>query len=109
MPSRDIIVVGASAGGMEPLREVVRGLPRGLPAAVFVVMHIPPLRSHLPEILSRAGPLPATHPEDGERFRYGRIYVAPPDFHMQLNSSRIMLRQGPKMNGTRSAIDALFQ
>src|SRR5689334_16222811 len=78
MPGRDIIVIGASAGGVEALTNLARQLPPDLPAAVFIVLHVP---SHgtsvLPKIISRAGPLPATHAWDGETIRPGRIYVAP--------------------------------
>src|SRR5262245_19590954 len=79
----DILVIGASAGGVEALREVVRGLPVGLPAAVFIVCHFPPgARSALPEILSGRGPLLARHARDGEPAYPGHIYVAPPDHHL---------------------------
>src|SRR5436190_11496503 len=81
MPGRDIIVVGASAGGVEVLGTLVRGLPADLAAAVFVVLHVPPHgMSVLPQILTRAGRLPAKHAVDGEPIQPGRIYVAPPDY-----------------------------
>ena len=72
----DIIAIGASAGGVEVLREVVAGLPADLNAALFVVVHIGNgmhSRSLLPEILSSAGPLPAVHSSDGERIRKGDL------------------------------------
>ena len=78
-----IIALGASAGGVESLREVVGGLPSDFPAPVLVVLHVPAYEpSSLPDILSRAGPLPACHPKDGDRIRAGRIYVGPPDHHL---------------------------
>ena len=74
MPGRDIIVVGASAGGVEGLTNLARQLPADFPAAVFVVLHVPPHgTSVLPKIISRAGPLPAPHAWDGEPSRPGRI------------------------------------
>jgi two-component system, chemotaxis family, protein-glutamate methylesterase/glutaminase len=75
---RDVVVIGTSAGGVEALREMARGLPADLPASVLVVIHLP-ARSPglLPSILNRAGPVPAAHPVDGEELRRGRIYVAP--------------------------------
>jgi two-component system chemotaxis response regulator CheB len=110
MPGRDIIVVGASAGGVEPLRTLVAGLPADLPAALFVVLHVPPDdRSLLPEILSRSGPLPASHAHEGERIGRGRIYVAPPDFHLLVQPGRVYLSHGPRENHHRPAIDALFR
>src|SRR5215216_5281452 len=71
MPTSErAIVIGASAGGVETLKEVVARLPEDLPAPVFVVLHIPPyVASSLPEILSKAGPLPAVHPKDGTKVR----------------------------------------
>ena len=75
MPTQDIVVIGASAGGVEALRTVAAGLPADLPAAVFVVLHIgrgSDGGSYLPEILSNAGPLPAVHPRDGQPSNAGR-------------------------------------
>jgi two-component system chemotaxis response regulator CheB len=107
---RDIVVIGASAGGVEALRELVRALPADLPAAIFVVLHVAPTGpSVLPAILQRAGSLPAVHPAHGERILPGRIYVAPPDRHMLLQGGRITLTVGPRENRSRPAIDPLFR
>lgn len=106
----DIIVIGCSAGGLEALLRLVRNLPSDLPAALFVVQHFPAnSTSFLPDILSRAGPLPAAHPEDGETIVQGRIYVAPPDHHLLINPGHILLRHGPKESSHRPAIDPLFR
>src|SRR5689334_890339 len=97
MPNRDIIVIGASAGGVEALKELVRDLPADLPAAIFVVLHIPAHgTSVLPQILSRRGPLPAVHPADGEPIAHGRIYIAPPDTHLLVGRGRVCLSRGPR-------------
>jgi two-component system chemotaxis response regulator CheB len=110
MAGHDIIVIGASAGGVEALQRLVRHLPSDLPAAVLVVLHLPPgSASALPEILSRAGPLPATHPRHDERIRRSRIYVAPPDRHLVVADGRVHLAVGPRENGHRPAIDPLFR
>ena len=86
------------------------GLPRDLPAAVFVVWHIAPgSPALLADILGRAGPLPAMHPHDGEALRPGRIYVAPPDHHLLLEDGRVRLSRGPKENRFRPAVDPLFR
>jgi two-component system chemotaxis response regulator CheB len=103
-----VIVVGASAGGVEALRALVAGLPADLGAAVFVVLHIPERGSMLPEILGRAGPLPAVHARDGDSIEAGRICVAPPDRHLLLRRDRVELSSGPKENGHRPAVDPLF-
>jgi two-component system chemotaxis response regulator CheB len=105
-----IIVIGASAGGVETLRKLVAGLSADLPAAVFVVVHISPhSNSVLPQILNRTGSLTALHPKQGETFQPGHIYVAPPDYHLLLKTGHIHLSRGPKENNSRPAIDVLFR
>jgi two-component system chemotaxis response regulator CheB len=110
MTRRDIIVLGASLGGVEALKELVHGLPPGLPAALFVVCHIGPQEpSHLAEILSRSGPLLAVQARDGEPMRHGQITVAPPDHHLILTTQGMRLTRGPRENRHRPAIDPLFR
>jgi two-component system chemotaxis response regulator CheB len=110
MPGHDIIVIGGSAGGVEALRELTRGLPPDLPAAVFAVLHVTPAApSALPEILSRNSALPARHAVDGEAIEYGRVYVAPPDHHLLVESERVRVVRGPKENRVRPAADPLFR
>jgi two-component system chemotaxis response regulator CheB len=110
MPSHDIIVIGGSAGGVEAVAALVADLPTHLPAALFVVIHFPPhSTSRLPDILARAGPLPAMHAVDGKEIAPGRIYVALPDQHLLLAPGRMMLSRGPHENGHRPAIDTLFR
>lgn len=110
MAERDIIVIGASAGGVEALKKLVHGLPADLPAALFVTIHIPAFAtSALPAILTRSGPLPASHPRDGEPIRRGRIYVAPPDHHLLVEDGCVRLTRGPRENSARPAIDPMFR
>lgn len=111
MAGRDIMVVGTSAGGVEALTALMRGLPAGFPASLFVVCHVPTgARSALPEILSRAGTLLASHAVDGEPFHPGHIYVAPPDRHLLLGPDRRMrLARSARENRHRPAIDPLFR
>ena len=110
MAKKDIVVIGASAGGMEALQNLVHGLPAGLAASLFVVWHLPPgTQSVMPMLLTKAGPLPAAHPEDGDAIESGRIYVAPPGCHMLLERSYIRITKGPKENRFRPAIDPLFR
>ena len=110
MPDHDIVVVGASAGGVEALADLTASLPADLPAAVFVVLHVPSTgTSALPDILSRHGPLPAAHVKDGEPIENGRIYVAPPDHHLLLRSGHVHRARGPRENGHRPAVDPLFR
>lgn len=110
MPQRDVIVVATSAGGVEALKELAAGLPADLPAAVLVVIHVPPQSPGLvPQILNRAGALPAAHGTDGEELRRGRIYVAPADAHMTVEGDHIRLLRGPRENLHRPAADPLFR
>src|SRR5215472_8336671 len=99
---RDLIVIGASAGGVDALKKIVALLPGDLPAAVLIVLHVwPEGPSMLPEILNRAGSLTAMHPYDGEALEYGRIYVAPPDYHLIIEPGFVRLVRGPKENRHR--------
>lgn len=108
-PARDVVVVGASAGGIEALRQLLSGLPPDLPAAVLVVVHVPKTGgSALPGVLARSGPLPAAAATDGERLEPGRVYVAPPDRHLLVVGEEIRVSAGPRQNGHRPAADALF-
>jgi len=110
VPEHDIVVIGASAGGVEALSRLVSMLPPDLSAAIFIVLHIPAQSpSLLPEILSRSGPLPARHPVNEEQIKHGQIYVAPPDHHMLVEQGHIHLTRGPKENRHRPAIDVLFR
>ena len=107
---RDVVAVGASAGGVEALRALVAGLPENYHGAVLVVLHVPrDAPSALPGILSRSGPLTATMAVDGERLHNGRIYVAPNDHHLLVLDGHIRLTRGPAENGHRPAIDPLFR
>jgi two-component system chemotaxis response regulator CheB len=107
---RDIIVIGTSAGGVTALKEVVKSLPKDLPATIFIVMHVPPYPpSRLPEIISDLGSLQAVHPRDGERIETGRMYIAPPDHHLIIEDGHVAVRKGPKENRFRPSIDALFR
>jgi two-component system chemotaxis response regulator CheB len=105
----DIVVIGASAGGVETLQRLVSGLPPGLPLAFLVVLHIAPHGSYLPEILTRAGAYPAAHPEDGDTIVHGQIVVAPPDLHLLVEDGVIRLRNSERHNGARPAVDPLFE
>ena len=110
MATKDIVVIGASAGGMGALEKLVAGLPRDLPAAVFVVWHLSPgVRSVLSAVLTKAGTLRAATPNDGDSIEHGRIYVAPNDHHMLLERGYIRVTKGPKENRFRPAIDPLFR
>jgi two-component system chemotaxis response regulator CheB len=110
MDRRDIVVVGSSAGGVAALVRICSGLPGDCPAAILIAQHVAPAsRSVLPELIRRAGPLPARHPDDGEVIQPGQIYVAPPDLHLLVRPGSLILRRGPYENRTRPAADPLFR
>jgi two-component system chemotaxis response regulator CheB len=105
-----VLVVGASAGGVEALVTFVRALPADTRHAVCVVLHVSPAgTSAMPNILSRAARLPVHNPADGDPLLGGHIYVAPPDHHLEIEPGRVRLTQAPRENGHRPAIDATMR
>src|SRR5690242_16476479 len=110
MKGRNIIVIGASAGGLQALQKVVAALPADLQSSLFVVVHSSPdAPGLLPEILSRAGPVQAAHAAPEEAIQQGRIYVSPPNYHLLVHRGAVTLWFGPKINRFRPAIDPLFR
>lgn len=107
---RDVVVVGASAGGVEALQATVGGLPARLQACVLVVLHTrADADSALPAILTRAGPLPARAARHGEAMEGGHIYTATPDHHLLVMEGVLRLSHGPTVRGHRPSIDLLFR
>src|SRR5215831_11919130 len=105
-----VVVIGASAGGVQALSRIAADFPGDLAAPVFVVLHVGARSaSALPEILMRAGPLPSEHPRTGEPIEPGRIYVAPPDRHLLIEDGMVSVVRGPRENLMRPAIDPLFR
>jgi two-component system, chemotaxis family, protein-glutamate methylesterase/glutaminase len=102
-----VLAVGGSAGSVQPLVEIVRDLPRDLPAAVLVTIHIGE-QTRLPEILSRAGPLRATQARDSEVLEHSRIYVAPPGRHLITRCGLALPGPGPRVNRHRPSVDVMF-
>lgn len=106
----DLIVIGASAGGVEALQILIGGLPADLQAALLIVLHISPASPMmLADILNRAGKLSCQYAQQGEPIRYGHVYLAPPDHHLLVDEGRMRLVHGPKENRARPAIDPLFR
>jgi two-component system chemotaxis response regulator CheB len=94
----DVVVIGASSGGVSALKALARELPEDLPAAIFIVLHIAPTSMHLACILDRVGLLPVGWAKDGERIHRGRIYVEPPCRHLIVRADHLHLTRTPKEN-----------
>jgi two-component system, chemotaxis family, protein-glutamate methylesterase/glutaminase len=110
LQGHDIIVIGASVGGVEALSSLMAQLPENLPAAIFVVQHvIPTATGNLARVLNHASPLPATMAQDCESFELGHIYVAPPDHHLLVKQGCLRVTRGLRENRVRPAIDPLFR
>ncbi len=110
MKGHKVIVIGASAGGVEALSQLFRGLEPGLNAAIFVVVHIlPDADSLLPQILRKHSRIPVGQAENAKTVEAGHAYTAPPDLHLTLLDGVMQLTFGPKVNHTRPAIDPLFE
>ena len=107
--SGSLIVIGASAGGVGTLIELVECLPAGLAAPVCIVQHVGANASLLPELLSHRGRLPASHAGDGQALEAGVIHVAPPDWHLVVEGRLLRLTRGPREHHTRPAINPLFR
>jgi two-component system chemotaxis response regulator CheB len=102
-----VLAVGGSAGSVQPLVEIVRALPSDLAAAVLVTIHVGE-QTRLPQILSRSGPLQATHVQDKDVLEHGRIYVAPPGRHLIARGGLALLSPSPRVNRHRPAVDVMF-
>jgi two-component system chemotaxis response regulator CheB len=107
-PNRDLIVVGASAGGLQYLQELLRDLPPDLPAAILIVQHVG-ARSYLTEILGRESRLKVELAASGTPIEHGHVYVAMPGKHLLVHDGHLLLRRGPRENLVRPAIDPLFR
>jgi two-component system chemotaxis response regulator CheB len=103
-----VIVIGASAGGLEPTRRILSDLPPDLSAAVFVVMHLG-ATSYLADILKRITALPVRSAYSGAAIDFGTVHVAVPGLHLLVHDGHLLLRRGPRENLARPAVDPLFR
>jgi two-component system chemotaxis response regulator CheB len=108
-PDNKVIVIGASTGGLNALKQIFTALPADLPAAIFAVLHIGPGESILPRLLGSVSPLPVVHATDGAQVEAGKVFIAPPDHHLLLEDGHMRLTRTAKENHARPAIDPLFR
>ena len=107
---RDVVTIGASAGGVQALMQLLAKLPADLPAFVGIVLHRSPYHeTRLPLVLGRQATIHVAEPDDGEPVQHGHVYVAPRDQHMVFVDGRVRLNHGPKEHRTRPAVDPLFR
>jgi len=107
---RNIVIIGASAGGVPALMDLARALPADFPAPILVVLHLSPSSpSMLPELMNRDSALHVKHAQNGEVLKIGTVYVAQPDHHLLVEDNRVLVTRGPKENRFRPSIDALFR
>ncbi|MBD3880974.1 chemotaxis protein CheB [Phormidium tenue FACHB-886] len=107
---RDIIVLGASAGGLDALKIFLPQLPKDFSSVLFLVMHLSPeYPSLLPKILSRLIDLKVVSAVDQKPIEPGCLYIAPPDHHLLVETGHIRVSRGPKENRFRPSIDVLFR
>jgi two-component system chemotaxis response regulator CheB len=110
MPGHDIIVIGASAGGLAPLRALVAALPLDLPACAFAVVHGSTSdRQHLPEVVRDNSQFSVRFARDRDHAARGTLLLAPPDRHLILHENEVRLSRGPHENQWRPAVDVLFR
>lgn len=105
----NIVIIGTSKGGIDALKVIVSSLPSNLAAAVFIVLHTGAHRSRLPQILGETSRLPVRHAVDHEPIRAGTVLIAPPDYHLLLEKTRVHLSHSAKENYARPAVDPLFR
>ena len=106
---RDIVVIGASAGGLDAVRALLVPVEAGFPAAFFFVTHLAPGPSRLDEVLAADISLEVRFAKHGEAIRPGTLLIAPPDRHLILERERVVLTRGPRENLWRPSIDVLFR
>jgi two-component system, chemotaxis family, protein-glutamate methylesterase/glutaminase len=109
-PGYDLVVTASSAGGMEPLLQVLSGFPADFPAAVIAVQHLhPEHKSVLTSIASRRTKLKVKQAEEGDQIKPGWVYIAPPDYHVVVKPGFCLeLSHAGQKNYVRPSADVLF-
>ena len=106
---KKVVVIAASAGGIDALTQVLSGLSGDLPAAILVVQHLRNDRpTLLPGLLARSCPLKVCLAQDGKGLEAGVVYVAVPGKHLRIESEHIALSLDEPVNYVRPSADLLF-
>lgn len=107
----DAVAIGASAGGIDALSQLLPALPAAARAAIFIVIHLPRDKpSVLAAILSRKCALPVREAEDKEPVLPGTVYVAPTNYHLLIDDGpQIALSADEPVHHSRPSIDVLFE
>ena len=108
--SYDLVTIAASAGGVEALQKILRGLPSDFPVPIVIVLHRSPReQDNLASVLGRSTPLAVKIVEHAERLRPGTAYVAPADHHVRILPGLIAsLSDGARIRHVRSSANPLF-
>jgi two-component system chemotaxis response regulator CheB len=107
---RDVVVIGASAGGVQALMFLLSKMPADLRAIIGVVLHRTPYHeTKLPFVLGRNAAVRVLEPDDCALLEPGVVYVAPRDQHLVFEKDRARLNRGPREHMTRPAVDPLFR
>jgi two-component system chemotaxis response regulator CheB len=106
---RKVIVLGGSAGGIEALCEVLKGLPKDFPAALLAVIHMGQAENMLPTVLQRCTKLQVIGPREPQPLMAGKVYVALPNLHLVVRDGCVSAAYGPRENRHRPAVDSLFR
>ena len=106
-----IVVIGASAGGLDALAEMVQTLRKGLNVAYCIVLHLSRkgIGDFVVHRLSKATSMPCSLAEDKGVIQRDNIYIARPNQHMLLKDNKIILGGGPEENRFRPSVDVLFR
>ncbi|AFY54884.1 chemotaxis response regulator containing a CheY-like receiver domain and a methylesterase domain [Rivularia sp. PCC 7116] len=110
-PENYIVVITASAGGLNAISEILSKLPSNFPAPIAIAQHLDPKRpSMLAEILDKRSPLSVKQAKAGDKLYPGKVYIAPPDLHLLVNpDGSLSLSRSEKVHYVRPAGDVLFK
>jgi two-component system, chemotaxis family, protein-glutamate methylesterase/glutaminase len=106
----DVVAMGASAGGLNALIQVLKELPNGFPSSIVVVQHLAPTRkSWMADLLGRSTELTVKEARHGEILLPGTVYTAPPDEHLLVGPGKLQLAHTQLVRFSRPSIDLLFE